>query len=132
MQKINQGQRGDEALITMPHDKQVSNVVHKKYTNKEFRFNATIGNFDINNVNNLPKKKWEKMGKQKMVWSPIQIQLENQHKIYPIGRMKYFEVDIDGVKTKEKIVAIEIIDDTKSYSSLLGIDWDFIIQLSST
>jgi hypothetical protein len=36
-------------------------------------------------VNILPKKSWEVMGKPKLVWSPIQLRLSNQYKIYPIG-----------------------------------------------
>jgi hypothetical protein len=32
-------------------------------------------------VNVLPSKTWETMGKPKLIWSPIQLRLENQHKI---------------------------------------------------
>jgi hypothetical protein len=39
-------------------------------------------------VNILPKKSWELMGKPNLVWSPIQLQLENQYRIYPIGRLE--------------------------------------------
>ena len=49
--------------------------MHKKRTNKQFRFNVATRNFDMNNVildlgydvNILPKKTREKMGKPKMV-----------------------------------------------------------------
>jgi hypothetical protein len=34
-------------------------------------------------VNILLKKSWELMGKPNLVWSPIQLWLENQYKIYP-------------------------------------------------
>jgi hypothetical protein len=37
------------------------------------------------NVNILSNKSWELMGKHKLVWYPIQLWLENQYKIYPIG-----------------------------------------------
>jgi hypothetical protein len=33
----------------------------------------------------LPKKSYKVMGKQQLVWFPIQLQLENQYKISPIG-----------------------------------------------
>jgi hypothetical protein len=36
-------------------------------------------------VNMLPNKTWEMMGKPKLIWSPIQLRLANQHKIVPIG-----------------------------------------------
>ena len=105
----------------------------KRCTNKECRFNATIGNFDMNSVildlgsdvNILPKKTWEQMGKPKMVWSPIKIWLVNPHKIYPIGILEDVEVDIDGVKSRAKFEVIKIIDDMGFYLGLLAIDWAF-------
>jgi hypothetical protein len=51
--------------------------------------------------------------------------LENQYKIYPIGRLEKFEVNIKGVKTKDDFEVIEIMDDYDPYPSLLGIDWAF-------
>ena len=36
-----------------------------------------------------------------MVWCPIQLRLENQYKVYPIGKLEDVEVEIDGVKSKE-------------------------------
>ena len=38
-------------------------------------------------VNILPKKMLELMGKPKLVWSPIQLILSNLYKVYPIGRL---------------------------------------------
>jgi hypothetical protein len=76
-------------------------------------------------VNILPKKSWEVMGKPKLVWSPIQLRLENQYKIYPIGRLEQVEVNIEGVKTKDDFEVIEIMDDSDPYPALLGIDWAF-------
>ena len=61
-------------------------------------------------VNILPKKTWEKMGKPKMVWSHIQLRLENQYKIYPIGRLEDVEVDIEGVKSIAYFEVIEITE----------------------
>jgi len=52
------------------------------------------------NVNILSNKSWELMGKHKLVWYPIQLWLENQYKIYPIGWLEQVEVNIEGVKTK--------------------------------
>jgi hypothetical protein len=54
-------------------------------TNREFRFNAQIGEYDVDNVildlgsyvNVLPKNTSEMMGKPKLVWSPVQLRLVN-------------------------------------------------------
>jgi hypothetical protein len=48
-------------------------------------------------VNVIPKQTWEMMGKSKLIWSPIQLRLTNQHKIVPIGRLTGVSVSIDGV-----------------------------------
>jgi hypothetical protein len=76
-------------------------------------------------VNIFPKKYWEVMGKPKLVWSPIQLWLANQYKIYPIGRLEQVEVNIEGVKTKVDFEVIEIMDESDPYPALLGIDWAF-------
>jgi hypothetical protein len=52
-------------------------------------------------VNILPRKTWEAMGNPKIVYSPIQLFLENQYCIYPIGRLQNVEVDLARVKTME-------------------------------
>jgi hypothetical protein len=49
-------------------------------------------------INILPKKTWEGMGKPKLFYSPIQLRMANQYCIYPIGRLQNIEVDLDGVK----------------------------------
>jgi hypothetical protein len=51
--------------------------------------------------------------------------LENQYKIYPIGRLEKVEVNIEGVKTKVEFEVIEIMDDSDPYPALLGINWAF-------
>ena len=69
----------NKQLRNKVHEKQVRKVVRKKHTNKKFKFNVSIGDFDMNSiildlgfdVNMLLKKTWEYMGKPKMVWSPI-------------------------------------------------------------
>jgi hypothetical protein len=60
-------------------------------------------------MNNLPKKSWELMGKLSLVYYPIHLWLENQHKIYHIGRLEQVEVNIEGVKTKVDFNVIEIM-----------------------
>jgi hypothetical protein len=60
-------------------------------------------------VNILPKKTWEAMGKPKMVFSPIQLWMVNQYCIYPVGWMQNFEVDLDGVKKVADFEVIEIM-----------------------
>ena len=109
MYELKHGKVHDESTRKVPCEQQVRKVVHKKCTNKGFRFNAYVGNFDMNSVildlgfdvNTLPKKMWEQMGKPKMVWYPSQLWLQNQCKIYPIGRFEDVEVNIDGVKSKK-------------------------------
>jgi hypothetical protein len=76
-------------------------------------------------VNILSKKYFEVMGKPKLVWSPIQLQLADQYKIYPIGWLEQVEVNIEGVKTKVDFKVIEIMDESDPYPPLLGIDQDF-------
>ena len=76
-------------------------------------------------VNIFLKKYWEHMGKPKLLWSSLQLRLENQYKIYPISRMENTEVDIDGVKTIANFEVIEILEDTNPYPTLLGIEWMF-------
>lgn len=72
-------------------------------------------------INNLPKKTWDQMGKPKMVWSPIQLGLANQYKIYSIRILEEVGVNIDSVKSKVDMKVIEIMDDIEPYLNLLGI-----------
>jgi hypothetical protein len=51
--------------------------------------------------------------------------LENQYKIYPIGRMEKVEVNIEGVKAKDDFEVIDIMDDSNPYLALICIDWEF-------
>lgn len=50
-------------------------------------------------VNFMKKKTWELMGKLKLQWSPIQLRMENQQKIFPLRRLPGVIVDIEGVFT---------------------------------
>ena len=54
-------------------------------------------------VNVLPKKTYEAMGGTQLEYSPIQLKLENQHKVVPIGRLKGIPVDLDGVRTNDRL-----------------------------
>ena len=72
-------------------------------------------------INILPKKTWEAMGKPKLVYSPIQLWMANQYCIYHVGRLQNIEVDLVGVKTLVDFKVIEKIGNKYSYPSLLGI-----------
>jgi hypothetical protein len=64
------------------------------------------------------------MGKPNLIWSPIQLKLSNQYNIVLIGRITRVNSNIYGVCIIEYFQVIEIVDDSKPYPSLLGIDWD--------
>jgi hypothetical protein len=76
-------------------------------------------------VNILPKKTWEALGKPQLVYSPIQLRMENQYCIFPVGRMENVEIDVAGVKTTTDFEVIEIMGDKDPYPSLLRIDWAY-------
>jgi hypothetical protein len=76
-------------------------------------------------VNILPKKTWEAMGKPMLVYSPIQLCMVNQYCIYPVGRLENVEVDLARVKTVVDFEVIEIMGEKDPYPSLLGIDWAY-------
>jgi len=69
------------------------------------------------------------MGKSKLIWSPIQLRLANQHKIVPIGRLLGVNVNIDGVCNIVYFEVIEIVHGNDPYLELLKIDWDFDNQI---
>lgn len=79
----------------------------KRRTGKEFRLDAQVDGYYIqyvmldlrSDVTILPKKSWESMGKPQLIFSPIQLRMANQYRIFPIGRLKNVEVDLAGVKT---------------------------------
>ena len=74
------------------------------------------------NVNILMRKTWESMGKPCLEWSPIQLQLANQAKVLPIGRLSNVTVDVKGLHTYVDF-EVNIVDDTNPYHVLFGIDW---------
>jgi hypothetical protein len=113
--------------------KTVNHLHSRRRTSREFRLNANIGDFNMGDiildlgseVNVLPKKTWQCMGEPTLGYSPVQLKLENQHRVLPIGRLKGVTVDLDGVRTKEDFEVIEIVDGTTPYPTLLGLDWEF-------
>ena len=102
-------------------------------TSQEFRINAQIGEYDIDNivldlgsdVNVMPKKAWELMGKPKLVWSPIALKLANQQKITPFGILESEWIDIEGIRSIATFEVIEIVDNNIPYPTLLGLEWAF-------
>jgi hypothetical protein len=76
-------------------------------------------------VNVLPKKTWKCMGEPTLSYSLVQLKLSNQHKIFPIGRLKGVTIYLYGVHTKENFEVIDIVYGTTPYPTLLGLDWEF-------
>ena len=74
-------------------------------------------------VNVLPKQTWERMGRPVLQWSSIQLRMENQKNIIPMGRLHGVTVDIEGVSALADFEVIEIVNDTNPYPGVLGIDW---------
>ena len=112
-------------------------MVHhiKKYvrTGREMRLSAQIEDYDMDEVildlgsevNVLTKQTWELMGNPKLKYSPIQLRLANQQRGCPLGRLSNMLVDIDDMRSLVDFEVIEIIDDSRSYPALLGIEWAF-------
>jgi hypothetical protein len=80
-------------------------------------------------VNMLPKKTWELMGENNLVWSLVRLRLVNQHKIVLIGRLTRVHVNIDGVHNMVEFEVIDILDDSQPYPALMGLEWDFDDQV---
>ena len=66
-------------------------------------------------ANVFTKQTWELMGKPKLSWSCIQLRMENQQNIIPMGRLQ-------GVTALDDFEVIEIVDDSNPYPTLLSID----------
>jgi hypothetical protein len=113
--------------------KTVNHLHTRRRTNREFRLNSNIVDFNMgyiildlgSEVNVLPKKTWQCMGEPTLGYSHVQLKLANQNRFLPIGRLKGVTVDLDGVLTKEDFEVIEIVDDTTPYPVLLGLDCVF-------
>jgi len=104
---------------------------HASRTRQEMRLTTQIGDYETDQIildlgsdaNVLPKQTWERMGKPTLQWSPIQLRMGNQQKILPMGRLQGTMVDIEGASTRIDFEVIEIMDESKPYPALLGIDW---------
>lgn len=80
---------------------------HAFRTGREMRLTVQIGEYEMDqvildlgsDVNVLPKKTWERMGKIVLQWFPIQLRVVNQQNILPMGRLQGVIVDIEGVST---------------------------------
>jgi hypothetical protein len=74
----------------------INHLLTRRRTSREFMLNANIRDFNMGDiildlgceVNVLPKKTWQCMGEPTLGYSPIQLKLENQHRVLPIGRLK--------------------------------------------
>jgi hypothetical protein len=105
----------------------------KIQTQKEFRLATKLDEFDIkdvmldlgSDVNILPKKTWEDLGKPQLTYSPIQLKTANQYCIFPIRILENVEIDVEGVKTVAIFEVNEIMGDKDPYPALLGIDWAY-------
>jgi hypothetical protein len=119
--------------------KTINHLHTRQRTNREFRLNANIGYFNMGDVildlgskvNVLPKKTWKCMGEPTLGYSPIQLKLENQQRVLPIGRLIGVTIDLDRVHTMEYFEVIEIVDGMTHYPTLLGIDWPFDKPITS-
>jgi hypothetical protein len=72
-------------------------------------------------VNVSLKKTWEMRGNLKLIWSPIQLILVNQHTIVPIGRLLRVLVNIDEVHIVAYFKVIDIVDNSHPYPTLMGL-----------
>jgi hypothetical protein len=77
------------------------------------------------NVKILPKKTWEAMGEPRLGYSNIQLKLENQQRVIPIGILKITIVDLDGVCTTTYFEVMDMVDDSIPFPTLLENDWAF-------
>lgn len=104
---------------------------HKERIGREMRLTAKMGEYEMDYIildlgsdaNILPKQTWEQMRRPALQWSSIQLRMENQQKIIPMGRLQGITVDIEGAKALADFELIESVDDNNPYPALLGIDW---------
>ena len=97
------------------------------------RLSVVIGSYEMDEVvldlgselNVMTKQTWEIMAKLKLAFSPIQLRIENQQRVIPLGHLSSVLVDLDRVRSLADFKVIKIIDDSTPYPALLGIDWAF-------
>jgi len=63
------------------------------------------------------------MGRPALQWSLIQLRMESQQKIIPMGWLYGVIVDIEGASALADFEVIKIVDDNNPYPALLGIYW---------
>lgn len=63
------------------------------------------------------------MVKPTLQWSPIQLQMANQQKILPMGKLQGIILDINGTSPWMDFKVIEIMDTNNPYPTFLGVDW---------
>ena len=115
----------------MQSRRKVKHVKKKFKTGRELRMTTHIGDYDMDyiildlgsDVNILTRQTWESMGKPRLDWSPVQLRFENKLKVLSIVRLIQVPVDIQGLRKFAYFEVINIVDDTKPYPALLGIDW---------
>jgi hypothetical protein len=105
----------------------------KIWTGREFKITAQLDEFDIedlmldigSDVNVLPEKTWEDLGKPQLTYSPIQLRMSNKYCIFPIGILENVEIYVARVKIVVDFEVIKIMGDKDPYPSLVGIDWPY-------
>jgi len=89
---------GRDILPPLPK-KYLFQVSKEKYTRRELKMTTELDGYDMDGVilylgfevNIFPRKSWEMMDKTNFFCSPIQLWLDNQYNIYPIGRLSSIE-----------------------------------------
>ena len=125
--------RCEQPISMVPSNRFMHHIKKYVHTRREMQLRAQIGNYDMDEVvldlglevNVLAKQTCELMGRPKLRYSPIQLILANQQRVCPMGRLSNIPVDIDGVWSLGDFEVIEIIDDSRLYPMLLGIEWEF-------
>jgi hypothetical protein len=79
----------------------------------------------VSDVNIFPKKTWEAMVEPTLGYSNIKLNLENQKRVIPIGRLKNTTMDLDGVRTTTNFKVMDMVDESIPFPTLLAIDWAF-------
>ncbi len=103
-------------------------VSRKKRSAKELHLNAQIRDYEMvylvldlgSKVNVITKQTWTLMGKPRLIYSLIRLQMENQQAFFPFGRLENVHVDIDGVKMFVDFEVIQIINESCAYPAFLS------------
>ena len=82
------------------------------------RLSVVIGSYEMDEVvldlgsevNIMTKQTWEIMANPKLAFSPIQLRLENQQRVIPLGCLSSVPIDLDEVCSLANFEVIEIID----------------------